>query len=487
VLSRLLDKYRRAVALVDPRPARYVGAVRELKLASMYTLAASAVLAVVHALGLLDPSDPLVATVAAIALTAPWLRILDSVSRASSMVKAAEQELAYAVIASASVSKTGLELSDFLRYVPGSRVFRGLRLLGERYASLSELFGYESAMSYLSRLFPGKTRLLLSGYAASLNSGTALHYLRDRAYEHAKGISLEVERAVNNRVMLAMVMLVFFGVAPVMLLSVSMLQSVSIEQGVSEPGLSQLYMALIPAIATPLALTLTPDYPAGISVVFEKKTSRLLKALFTAGTIVLVLPAVAGVLGGDLGVFGEYACMASITAIALGAPGLYLALKGIYGSRVERVVDNALNHVRVWRSLVNYRDPGLEAELRRPARPWIVDYLAETLGFAKLLGDCDPSVFELLVMSIHELYRGLKKYSQTAVMILSVSAMVPLLNAMILQLAARISVVHAVIAYSYTLAYGYVASKLVLGKNTSTLIPGLTALLYASYATGPLF
>jgi hypothetical protein len=141
LLNRLLDRYRRAVALVDPRPARYVGAVRELKLASMYTLAASAVLAVVHALGLLDPSDPLVATVAVIALTAPWLRILDSVSRASTMVKAAEQELAYAVIASASVSKTGLELSEFLRYVSGSKVFRGLRLLGERYSSLSELFG----------------------------------------------------------------------------------------------------------------------------------------------------------------------------------------------------------------------------------------------------------------------------------------------------------------------------------------------------------
>jgi hypothetical protein len=100
-------------------------------------------------------------------------------------------------------------------------------------------------------------------------------------------------------------------------------------------------MGLIPAVAMPLTLTLTPDYPAGISVVFEKKTSRLLKALFTAGTIVLVLPAVAGVLGGDLGVFGEYACIASITAIMLGAPGLYLALKGIYGSRVERKVDNA--------------------------------------------------------------------------------------------------------------------------------------------------
>jgi hypothetical protein len=234
-LSRLLDKYRRAVALVDPRPARYVGAVRELKLASMYTFVASAVLAVVYALGLLDPSDPLASMVAVIALTAPWLRILDSVSRASSMEKTAEQELAYAVIASASVSKTGLELSDFLRYVSGSRVFRRLKLLGERYASLSELSGYESATSYFSRLFPGKTSLLLSGYATSLNSGTALHLLRDKAYEHAEGISLEVERPVNNRVMLAMIMLVFFGVAPVMLLSVSMLQSLALNRGSPSP------------------------------------------------------------------------------------------------------------------------------------------------------------------------------------------------------------------------------------------------------------
>jgi len=299
LLNRLLDKYRRSIVLVNPSPARYIGATRELRLALLSTLAILALYGPVVLTGLLDSSDPLIAVLLVLALLASWFRIIDAVTTAGNLKKVVEQELAYAVIASAGVSKTGLELSEFLRYVSGSRVFRGLRLLGERYASLSELFGYESAMSYLSRLFPGKTRLLISGYAASLNSGTALHYLRDRAYEHTKGISLEVERAVNNRVMLAMIMLVFFGVALVMLLSASMLQSVSIEQGVSEPGLSQLYMALIPAVASPLALTLTPDYPAGICVVFEK-TSRLLKALFTAGTVVLVLSAVAGVLTSEL-------------------------------------------------------------------------------------------------------------------------------------------------------------------------------------------
>jgi hypothetical protein len=61
--------------------------------------------------------------------------------------------------------------------------------------------------------------------------------------------------------------------------------------------------------------------PLAGNVILEKKTSRLLKVLFTAGTVVLVLSAVAGVLTSDLGVFGEYACMASITVITLGIPG----------------------------------------------------------------------------------------------------------------------------------------------------------------------
>jgi len=236
--------------------------------------------------------------------------------------------------------------------------------------------------------------------------------LRDRAYAQAKGISLEVERSINGRVVLAMIMLVFFGVAPVVLLSVSMLQSVSIEGEHIEPDLaSNIYMLLLPALATPIALTLILDYPAGIRVVFNRKASRLVRALFTTGSIALLAPAVAGVLTGDIGVFKEYAYTASLLAIAAGTPGLYLALKGIYGFGVERAVDNTLNHVRVWRSPIYYRDPVLGAELKWPSRFWIADYLAEALGFARLLGDCNPSVFELLAMSIHELYRGLKKFS----------------------------------------------------------------------------
>jgi hypothetical protein len=225
-------------------------------------------------------------------------------------------------------------------------------------------------------------------------------------------------------------MIVFFGVAPSLLLAVTMLQHVGLEE-VGEPRLHEyLYMVFIPAIAVPPALALIPDYPPGLSVVFSKSVQELVAVLFMVGSLALITPIVVGLSSSDLKAFIDTANIASLAALALGAPGLYYTVTGIYASKIERAVDDALNHVRVWRSLVNYRYPVLEAELRRPARPWVSDYLSE------------------------------------------------ILNAMVLRLGVAVSPVHAVLGYAFTLSYGYVASKLVLGRNTSTLIPALTALLY---------
>jgi len=58
------------------------------------------------------------------------------------------------------------------------------------------------------------------------------------------------------------------------------------------------------------------------------------------------------------------------------------------------------------------------------------------------------------------------------------AAMVPVVNAIVLRLGFAVSPVHAVLGYTFTISYGYVTSKLVLGRNASTLIPALTALLY---------
>jgi hypothetical protein len=83
-----------------------------------------------------------------------------------------------------------------------------------------------------------------------------------------------------------------------------------------------------------------------------------------------------------------------------------------------------------------------------------------------------------ITLSIHELYRGLKRSAQTVVIVVVTATIVPVLNAVILNLGGIVSTVHAVADYVFTLVYGYVASKLELGKNTSTLIPGLTVLVY---------
>jgi len=283
---------------------------------------------------------------------------------------------------------------------------------------------------------------------------------------------------VNFRVIVAMLMIVFFGITPSLLLAVTMLQQVGLEE-ISEPQvLENLYMVFIPAIAVPLALVLIPDYPPGLSVVFKRRVQELVVVLFILGSLVLVAPVAVGFFSNNLRVFVNTASAASVIALALGALGLYCTATGIYMSKIEKALDNALNHVRVWRSLVNYNNSLLEAELKKPARPWISDYFSEILGFARLLGDCDPGVFELLVMSVHELYRGLKRFAQTVLIVVATATMVPVLNAMVLHLGATISPAHAVVGYTFTLAYGYVASKLVLGRNTSTLIPALTALLY---------
>jgi hypothetical protein len=70
-----------------------------------------------------------------------------------------------------------------------------------------------------------------------------------------------------------------------------------------------------------------------------------------------------------------------------------------------------------------------------------------------------------ITLSIHELYRGLKRFAQTVVIVVVTATIVSVLNAVILNLGGIVSTVHAVADYVFTLAYGYVASKLVLGKK----------------------
>jgi len=71
LLGRLVEKYRRSIALVNPRPAKYTGATRELKIALLSTLAIVALYGLAVLTGLLDSSDPLITVLLVLALLAP--------------------------------------------------------------------------------------------------------------------------------------------------------------------------------------------------------------------------------------------------------------------------------------------------------------------------------------------------------------------------------------------------------------------------------
>ncbi|MEM0004574.1 MAG: hypothetical protein QXN97_04500 [Desulfurococcaceae archaeon] len=478
MLRQLEDKYKRIVAMVNPDVKKYVNAGRELRLSVYSTLIITVTVITLYHMRILDFSDSLTTVLITALILAPWVKVIDTASSVSSLRKKIEQELAFLLVASAAVSKTGLELAEMLKYASSSRVFKGLRALGERFVQLSNLFGSSQAMQMLSRIASGKTRLLLTEYAASLSSGTALYLLRDRASDIVKSAAVDADRAVQSRVVFGLMLTIAFGIAPSLLVGMAMLQSISVEGSIVEPGPEAYAYSVAVASILPLVLVLIPGYPLSMSIVIDKKLSRILNALTLAGAVLLSVPVIALVVNGDIGSFKDNVFNYSLLSLVAGAPGFILVIE-LFSSRVDVVVEDMLNHVRVWRSLHLYKSSVLEKEAKRRVRPWIVDYIVEALGFFKQVGDCDPGVFELLVMYIHECKRSLRKYVQTLAVILAVVLISPVMNSSILSFGVKVFPQHIALGYVSSIAYGFVASKIALGENKSTLLPALSALIYA--------
>ncbi|MEM1690866.1 MAG: hypothetical protein QXF05_04805 [Thermofilaceae archaeon] len=479
MLKQLEDKYKRAVATVNPDVKKYVNAGRELRLSIYSTLIVTVAVVTLYHMRVLDFSDSLTTVLITALVLAPWVKVIDTVSTASSLRRKIEQELVFLVVASASVSKTGLELAEMLKYVANSRVFRGVKAIGERFTQLSSLFGHNQALQMLSRMTSGRTRLFLTEYSASLSTGTALYLLRDRASDAVKTSAVDVDRAVQSRIVLGLMLTIGFGIAPSLAVGMMMLQSISIEGIIAEPGPEAYIYSVAVASILPVVLALIPGYPLSMSVVIDKKLSKLLNALTVAGAVLLSVPAVVLVINGDAESFKDSVFNYSLFSLVAGAPGFILVVEPLFSSRVDVVVEDMLNHVRVWRSLHLYRSSVLEKEAKKRVRPWIVDYLVESLGFFRLTGDCDPSVFEIFAMYIHECKRSLRKYLQTLAIILAVVLISPVMNASILSFGVKLFPQHILLGYVSSIAYGFVASKIALGENKSTLLPALSALIYA--------
>ena len=483
MLSSFVEKYRKVVALVTGDIRRYRRASKEIKTAIYSTPLSVMLPLVLYYLEVLR--DPTLLTIISISLgLVTWFRVIDTITSLQSFRGRLEEELPFFVLEAAAASRTGLEVVELLGFLTSSKAFQAFKELGRRFWGLSEAFGSSEGLTMLSRLAGGRVRLFLTEYSASLASGTALQHLRDRAMDFVKTVAVEVERALGTRTGMAIMVSMFFSVAPIILISMTTLFTTSIEGGVPEASETPAFIqVLTPAIAGASALlaTVLPGYPLAVHVVVETKVLMTYRAMFALGVGFLTLPPVALSLGfADLNGFRELTLYSSLVATALGTAPFAYTLKALT-TKIDDVVESMAQHVRVYRSMHLYKSERLEELSKRPVKPWLVGYLRESTEFFRSLGDVDPAVFDLFTMFVMEVQRAMRRVMTHAVFMVAVVLLAPLLSTATIGLGAGLGITMEalLIGYASIMGFGVIAGKIVLGRNTSTLLPGLAVLLYA--------
>lgn len=476
ILDPVFRGYQRLVLRANPDVKRYTRAPLELKASFLASVAISMALCSLYALGVIKETLLLAALLLASNFVC-WVKVIDTIFSTISTKKRMDEELPFVVIEAAATSVTGLELLEVLKHTANSRAFQAFRLLGQRLQLLADMLGAHEALNVVKKVASGETRLFLVEYASSTALGTALHFLRDRATDYIKGLGARVERLLSSRASLALVLLVVFGVAPPLVTSMVALYELQPLGGAPQAPEAMILVPITVCAALPVVLALIPDYPIPLRIQVSSGARRAFAALFAAGTVTLVLPL--AVLSASPGGTKALTTVGCAVSMALGAPAFVLACWALL-TRIDKVAERAANHVRVWRSLANFSDPELDRLTKGPVKPWVVDYVAEALQFFKGLGECNPAVFELFAYFIADVRRALLRYVQLYALLIGASFIVPFLNSAVLGLAGGLEFARnaAFIGYITTVAYGYVASKLTLGKNISTLMPALSALLY---------
>jgi len=474
-----VERYRHVVAIVTGDLRRYRRASEELKTALCLTPLAVMLPATLYYLRVLQDLTLLPILGLSLGLAA-WARVIDTVASLSSFRRKLDEELPFYTLTAVAVSRTGLEPVELLKFLSESRVLNAFRELGRRFWSFSEVFGSSEGLSMLSRLAGGRVRLFLTEYASALSSGTALQHLRDRVADFVRSASLDVERSLWGRMTVAVITSTFFGVAPVILISVTFLYTASLDE-VQEP--QPAIQALAPAIAGVSALlaVVLPGYPLAAQVVVERRTLRRYYLLLCVGMASLALPPVLlsqRLVG--LESFRELALQSSSVAAVLGVPPFIQVFKALT-TGVDGLVEEMAQHVRVYRSMHLFRSGRLEELARKSVRPWLIDYLSESAEFFRVVGDVDPQVFDVFVMFVSEMRRALRKAMTHILFMLAVTLITPILSTTTMSLGGGLGVAKEVLLVGYVsaLGFGCVAGKIALGRNVSTLMPGLAIMLYS--------
>ncbi|MCY0867800.1 MAG: hypothetical protein OWQ48_01005 [Desulfurococcus sp.] len=459
--TTLLSRYKQAALTTNPSLKTFKRLKLEL-LASLASPPAAILLLLLSAYTGLEAYTTLL--LLPVVVAPAWL-VVEKLASARELWKRVDDELDFFIVASASVCRTGLEPLEFLRRLQDSRVFKGFRILGERFTGLAGLTSAGEALHYLPALSRGRTRVFFTEYLSALSAGVVVEYLLRSASEVLRDSWVRVSRMIEKRGEIGVVIAVVSASVPALTAGFSViLDPVVVSQ------------ALAVLVATGVAgVVLIPGYPLPLRIVVEEKYSRILAVLEAAGLLVLLAPLVLQAL--NISVSREVILSTSIASILLGAPGLIAVINAFIGIHaLKSILEDLLRHARVYRSIHLYRSEKLKAVSSRRVRLWLVDYTLEAIRFQRGLGDVDPDIYALFALFISEVSRVLWAYLHSVTVVLAAALATPLL---LKALAVLSPAPMTTIAYVSLLVVGFTSSKLVLGGNTSTLIPGVLTALYA--------
>lgn len=483
MLDRVVERYKKVVVLVTGDIKRYKKATKEIKIAIYLTPLTFVLPLALYHLGILHDKVFLIILGIGTGFSI-WIKIVDTITLLQSLRKRLEEELPFFILMAAAVSRTGLEVIELLKFLSKSRIFIAFKELGKRFYGLYEVFGSSEGLSILAKLSSGRVRLFFVEYASALSTGVALQHLRDRAIDYIKSMAIDIDKVLSSRIVVAMIVSIFFSVVPVLLISVSLLFTASIileEEVISIPTFIQIIAPLI-IIASLFTSYMLQGYPLASQVDIDRKILSIYRAMFYIGASTLIAPFMAFHLRFiEIYTFKKYALWGSIIAVALGLLPFTDIIKAL-STRVDNIVEEIAHHVRIYRTLHLFDLGKISRLSKKHVKPWLIEYLKEAIEFFRSLGDVDPSMFDLFVMFVFEVERMLRRTLMYLTFMLVAVVLVPILTSATVYLGIGLGEVKVAIeiGYASSLGFGCIAGKVALGKNVSTLLPGIAILLYST-------
>ncbi|WP_237697116.1 hypothetical protein [Desulfurococcus amylolyticus] len=468
MLGRLIDKvvdyYRGWTVFLDEGLEEYLEAPWKLKSAIAVTLEGILVILLTSAS---QSPGTLILTVVPLLIIIAWLPVLDKLAEAREIHGLVDKELAFFIVMASATCRTGLEPLELLRYVSESRVFKGFRVIGEKFTCLEKIIGVGDALRIVSSVLKGMARTFFIEYSSALSTGTVIEYLMRSAGEAVKDAWSGLSRIVEKRSELGVLIAVVASVMPALTIGFTILMDVYI-----------LYYTLIPIlILGVVGSTIIPNYPLPFKVLIEKSVGKVLSLMYIVGVVLLTCPLTYMVLTDSM-MEKTILLYLGAASMILGTPGFTLILRALFKTfELRNVLEDVSVNVRTYRSLIFVDDELLSHLGSKPIRTWLIDYVYETLRFHRSLGEVEPDVYTLFTVFTNDLLRTLRSYLAGLTIMITAILSTPFLIKTLLTIAPFTSITLQV-AYSSILATGFISSKLMLGRNISTLIPGLLVFIY---------